>query len=134
MKNKIQRRIHKYFFFIIFVSYFSAKITFERMRQPTIHQMREESFIEEKKVKEVETFQYLLIRASISLWIWIQIYCNLSTSLTFPRWFFFLPHLVYCWLPHSLGCYFCGKIRNKNNEKRNIYGSYVVFLFFIWFN
>jgi hypothetical protein len=24
---------------------------------------------------------------------------------------------------------FCGKIRNKNNEKRNIYGSYVVFIF-----
>jgi hypothetical protein len=29
-------------------------------------------------------------------------YCNLSTSLTSPRWFFF-SHLVYCWLPHSLG-------------------------------
>jgi hypothetical protein len=29
---------------------------------------------------------------------------------------------------------FCGKIRNKNNEKRNIYGSYVVFYFFILFN
>jgi hypothetical protein len=28
---------------------------------------------------------------------------------------------------------FCGKIRNKNNEKSNIYGSYVVFYFyFVW--
>jgi hypothetical protein len=24
---------------------------------------------------------------------------------------------------------FCGQIRNKNNKKRNIYGSYVVFYF-----
>jgi hypothetical protein len=24
---------------------------------------------------------------------------------------------------------FCGKIRNKNNENRNIYGSYVLFYF-----
>jgi hypothetical protein len=24
---------------------------------------------------------------------------------------------------------FCGKMQNKNNEKRNIYGSYVVFYF-----
>jgi hypothetical protein len=29
---------------------------------------------------------------------------------------------------------FCGKIRNKNNEKRNIYGFYVVYYFFILFN
>jgi hypothetical protein len=41
MKNKTQRRIHKYFFLIIFVSYFSAKITSEGMRQPTTQQMRE---------------------------------------------------------------------------------------------
>jgi hypothetical protein len=36
-------------------------------------------------------------------------------------------------LDARLGRNFCGKIRNKNNEKGNIYGSYVV-LFFILFN
>jgi hypothetical protein len=52
---------------------------------------------------------------------------KLFDFLDFSSMVFFLPHLVYCWLPHSLGCYFCGKIRNKNNEKSNVYGSYVVF-------
>jgi hypothetical protein len=54
MKNKTQRRIHPSInisFLIIFVSYFSAKILSGGMRQPTINQMREESFIEEKSRK-----------------------------------------------------------------------------------
>jgi hypothetical protein len=42
--------------FFLFVSYFSAKISSEGMRQPTIHQMREESF-HRGRVKEVEMFQ-----------------------------------------------------------------------------
>jgi hypothetical protein len=56
MKNKTQRRIHKYFFLIIFVSYFSAKITSEGMRQPTIHQMREKKKIIEEKSRKSKSY------------------------------------------------------------------------------
>jgi hypothetical protein len=38
-------------FLIIFISYLSAKILSEGMRQPTIHQMREKKIIEEKSRK-----------------------------------------------------------------------------------
>jgi hypothetical protein len=44
-------------FLIIFISYLSAKILSEGMRQPTIHQMREKKN-HRGKVKEIETFQY----------------------------------------------------------------------------
>jgi hypothetical protein len=49
--NKTQRSIHNISFLIIFVSYFSPKIFSEKKRQPTIHQIREESFIEEEPRK-----------------------------------------------------------------------------------
>jgi hypothetical protein len=45
--NKTQRRVNKHFF----SHYFSAKISSQGMRQPTIHQIREESFLEEEPRK-----------------------------------------------------------------------------------
>jgi hypothetical protein len=48
MKNKTQRRIHKFFFSHYFGFVFFRKISSEGMRQPTIHKMREKKIIEEK--------------------------------------------------------------------------------------
>jgi hypothetical protein len=47
--NKTQRRINKYIFSHYFVSYFSAKISSEGKRQPTIHQTGAESYIDEER-------------------------------------------------------------------------------------
>jgi hypothetical protein len=47
--NKTQRKINKYFFSHYFVSYFSAKISSEGKRQPTIYQTDAESYIDEER-------------------------------------------------------------------------------------
>jgi hypothetical protein len=74
MKNKTRRRIHKYFYLIIFISYFSAKIPSEGMPQPTIHQMREESFIEEKSRKTKRFNIHTTLNDKLALLVHISAY------------------------------------------------------------